>query len=81
MATHRQRFTGLSAEDFPAPPIARRLQPGDVVEYEADEPIEHARLELVPDEAPDEPEQKPSRRARSSTPDTTTPPEAGDAKE
>lgn len=47
MPTFRQRFTGPAPEDFPAPPIARTLQPGDVVEYEADEPIYHARLELV----------------------------------
>jgi len=52
MPTFRQRFTGDTEEVFPAPPIARLLQPGDVVEYEADEPVEHARLELVPDEAP-----------------------------
>lgn len=49
MPTHRFRFTGLTEEDFPDPPIARRLQPGDVVEYEAPEPVEHARLELVDD--------------------------------
>ncbi len=52
MPTFRQRFTGMSEEDFPATPIARRLQPGDLVEYEADEPVEHARLELVADPKP-----------------------------
>lgn len=52
MPTFRQRFTGNIEEDFPVPPIARRLQPGDVVEYEADEPISHARLELVEGEGP-----------------------------
>lgn len=41
----KYRFTGAEPEDFPAPPIARRLSPGDVVEV--DEPVEHARLELV----------------------------------
>ena len=49
MPTFRQTFIGLEPEDFPAPPIARRLHPGDVVEYEADEPVQHARLELVAD--------------------------------
>ena len=49
MPTHRQRHTGPTEEDFPSPPIARRLQPGDVVEYDADEPVAHARLELVDD--------------------------------
>ena len=39
------RFTGPEPEDFPAPPIARRLHPGDVIEV--DEPVEHARLELL----------------------------------
>lgn len=39
------RFTGVEPEDFPVPPIARRLHPGDVIE--TDEPIEHVRLELV----------------------------------
>lgn len=48
MPHFRQRFTGTSEEDFPEPPIARRLQPGDVVEYDADEPVAHARLELAP---------------------------------
>lgn len=52
MPTFRQRFTGPEPEDFPAPPIARRLSPGDVVEYEADEAVQHARLELVPDPKP-----------------------------
>ena len=47
MPHFRQRFTGLTEEDFPEPPIARRLQPGDIVEYDADEPVEHARLELL----------------------------------
>jgi hypothetical protein len=47
MPTFRQRFTGNAPEDFPAPPLGRRLEPGDVVEYEADEPVAHARLELV----------------------------------
>lgn len=51
MPTHRHRFTGSTEEDFPEPPIARCLQPGDIVEYEADEPILHARLETV-DEVP-----------------------------
>lgn len=46
MPTHRYRFTGLIAEDFPAPPIARQLQPGD--EIELPEPVEHARLEPIP---------------------------------
>ena len=49
MPTICQRFTGAEPEDFSAPPLARRLNPGDVVEYEADEPVEHARLELVTD--------------------------------
>jgi hypothetical protein len=52
MPTFRQRFTGPVEEDFPEPPIARRLQPSDVVEYEAAEPIEHARLEVTTDEPP-----------------------------
>ena len=43
----RYRFIGESEEDFPAPPLARRLFPGD--EIEADEPVLHARLELVTD--------------------------------
>ena len=47
MPTFRQTFIGLEPEDFPSPPIARRLHPGDVVEYEADEPVQHARLALV----------------------------------
>jgi len=41
----RYRFTGTAPEDFPAPPIARRLEPGD--ELDVDEPVEHARLELI----------------------------------
>lgn len=48
MPTYRYRFTGLAEEDFPAlppPVIARRLQPGDEIELQ--EPVEHARLELV----------------------------------
>jgi hypothetical protein len=49
MPTFRQRFTGETEEDFPVPPIARRLQPGDVVEYDAEESIAHARLELLPE--------------------------------
>lgn len=40
--TWRYRFTGLDPEDFPTPPLARRLQPGDVVELP--EPVEHPRL-------------------------------------
>lgn len=39
------RFTGPEPEDFPAPPIARRLFPGDV--FDVAEPVEHARLELL----------------------------------
>ncbi len=46
----RYRFTGSEPEDFPSPPIARRLYPGDVVE--TDEPVEHARLELIPEPKP-----------------------------
>jgi len=45
----RYRFTGTTEEDFPVPPIARRLYPGDVVETE--EPVEHARLELLPEKS------------------------------
>ena len=44
---YRYRFTGTEPEDHPYPPVARRLHPGDVVESE--EPIEHARLELLPE--------------------------------
>jgi len=51
MPTFRQTFAGAEPEDFPVPPIARRLLPGDVVEYEADEPIAHVRLESA-DEPP-----------------------------
>ncbi len=40
------RFVGPSEEDFPEPPIARRLQPGEVVEVPTE--IVHAWLELVP---------------------------------
>ena len=47
--TYRYRFTGDVPEDFPAPPIARRLKPGDLVE--ADRAIDHARLEPTPETA------------------------------
>lgn len=39
------RFTGETEEIFPDPPIARLLQPGDVVELEKDP--EHPRLQKV----------------------------------
>jgi hypothetical protein len=44
------RFTGLIAEDFPEPPLARRLEPGQVVDLS--DAVEHARLELVDPSAP-----------------------------
>jgi hypothetical protein len=47
MPTYRYTFTGPEPEDFPAPPIARRLEPGDVIEVP--ERVEHARLEPVPE--------------------------------
>lgn len=56
MPTIRQTFTGTTEEDFPEPPIARRLQPGDVVEYEADAPVEHARLEPIEARKPRKPD-------------------------
>jgi len=40
----RYRFTGRTPEDFPAPPISRRLEPGDEVETGTEE-VPHARLE------------------------------------
>ena len=55
----RYRFTGRTPEDFPAPPIARRLEPGD--EVETDEEVSHARLELL--DAPsreDDPAEEPA---------------------
>ena len=42
---YRYKFLGLDPEDFPVPPLARRLFPGDVVELP--EPVEHARLKLL----------------------------------
>jgi hypothetical protein len=45
MPIYRYTFTGPEPEDFPAPPIGRRLQPGDVIEVA--ERVEHARLELA----------------------------------
>lgn len=51
----RYRFTGTEPEDFSAPPIARRLNPGD--EIDIAEPVDHARLELL-DHKP-----KPARKA------------------
>jgi hypothetical protein len=45
--TYRYRFAGDVPEDFPQPPIARRLEPGD--EVEANRPIDHARLEPTPE--------------------------------
>ncbi len=50
MPAYRYRFVGAEPEDFPAPPVARTLQPGE--EIEASEPVEHARLELIPAETP-----------------------------
>lgn len=44
------RFTGATEEDFPAPPIARRLHPGEIIEVP--EPVEHARLELIEEPPP-----------------------------
>lgn len=49
--TYRYAFDGAGDEDFPEPPIARTLTPGDEVETEA--PVEHPRLRLV--ESTDEP--------------------------
>lgn len=47
MPAFTYRFTGPIEEDFPEPPIARRLQPGEVIEVPTE--IVHARLEMVPD--------------------------------
>jgi hypothetical protein len=61
----RYRFTGRTPEDFPAPPIARRLEPGD--EVETDEAVSHARLELLDgseeEEAADAPAEEPAEAA------------------
>lgn len=46
----RYKFVGAAPEDFPAPPIARTLQPGDVIDVA--EEVEHVRLELLPDPKP-----------------------------
>ncbi len=58
----RYRFTGTTEEDFPEPPIARTLQPGDEVDT-GRTPIEHARLELIAEEP------RPSKRGPASESD------------
>lgn len=45
-ATYDYIFVGDTPEDFPQPPIASRLNPGD--ELALPTPVEHARLEPTP---------------------------------
>jgi hypothetical protein len=79
MPTYAYTFTGPEPEDFPAPPLARRLEPGDVVELP--EPVEHARLEPT-DETRKQlaKEQKAAARAVSAD-SAAEPPPASPAKE
>jgi hypothetical protein len=58
---YRYVFTGTEPEDFPSPPIACRLFPGD--EVEVDEPVDHARLELADEERASDTDPEPPAAA------------------
>lgn len=57
--TYRYVFDGAGDEDFPEPPIARTLRPGD--EIETDIPVDHPRL--VPLDTHDLDDAEPSAEA------------------
>lgn len=56
------RFVGPTEEDFPDPPIARRLQPGEVIEVPTE--VVHAWLELVPPPRPRKTADEPATTAK-----------------